>query len=145
MATITEAMQGDVGPGDGADSPTPGLISNISALGRALTAAFAQLSSLIASETRLTARHLSVMLMACLFAVLVLTTAWFGTAIAVALALASLGVPPAAAAMVVVLFNLMSLPLLFLYVRKLSRKLGYPETRDTVNKALDQILGRSVT
>jgi hypothetical protein len=144
MVTTTEAIQGDVGPGDGADSPAPGLISNISALGHALTAAFAQLSSLIVIETRLTARHLAVMLIACLFAVLVLTTGWFGTVIAMALALASLGMPPAAAVMVVVLFNLMLLPLLFMYIRSLSRKLGYPETRDTVSKALDTILGRSV-
>ena len=143
MVTTTEATKGEIGPGDGAVRPSPGLLSNVATLGETLKAVCAELYKLVVLETRLTARRVSAIVLSCLLVILVLTTMWFGLAIALTLLFISFGTPPAAAVMGVILLNLLVLPFLVLRIKKLSRTLGYPETRETVAKALDQLLERA--
>jgi hypothetical protein len=143
MATPAETMKGEIGSGDSAGQPSSGLLANVESLGGSLKIAFEELIKLVVLETRLTARRVSAILFNCLLVTLVLTTMWFGIAVVLALLLMSMEIPPAAAVSGVVLLNLLALPCLLFRIRNLSRNLGFPETRETVTKALDQLLERA--
>ena len=138
-----EATKGEIGPGNGAGHNSTELFSNVAKLGDSVKSVGAELCTLVVLETRLTARRVSAIVLSALLVILVLTTMWFGASVALALLFISFGMPPAAAVLGVVLLHLLALPFLVLRIKKLSGTLGYPETRETVTKALDQLLERA--
>jgi len=145
MVTTNKATEGGVGPGDGTNHTAPGLLSTVFALVDALKSIFSELYTLVVLETRLTARRVLAIVLSCLLVVLVLTTIWFGIAVTLVLLFISSGFPPVAAVLVVVLFNVLALPLLVFRIMKLSRMLGYPETRESITRAVDHLVERSAT
>lgn len=144
MVTINKATEGEVGPGDGTDHTAPGLLSTVSALIGALRSICTEFYTLVVLETRLTARRVLAIVFSCLLVVLVLTTMWFGIAVALVLLFISFGFLPAVAVLGVVLLNLLALPILLHRIKKLSRTLGYPETRDSVARAVEHLVERAV-
>jgi hypothetical protein len=143
MVTTNKATEGEVGPGNGTDPTASGLLSTVSALVDALRSICAELCTLVVLETRLTVRRVLTIALSCVLVVLVLTTMWFGGAVALALLFMSFGIPPAAAVLGVVLLNLLALPFLVFRIKKLSRMLGYPATRDSVSRAVDHLVERA--
>ena len=145
MVTTTKATEGEVGPGDGTDKTSPGLLSIVSVLGDALKSICTESYTLVVLETRLTARRMLAIVLNCLLVVLVLTTLWFGGAVTLVLLLMSFGVPPVVGVLGIVLLNVLALPLLVFRIKQLSRTLGYPETRESIARAFGHLLNRAAT